>query len=73
MKLLSLLSLFILISCQTETKKEPVAKAEPKAKEGCFCMEVWEPVCGVDNKTYGNTCEADCAKVKVASQGECKK
>lgn len=28
-------------------------------------------MCGEDGKTYGNACAAGCAKVKVASEGEC--
>lgn len=43
---------------------------ETKAKS-CTCVKIWMPVCGEDKKTYGNTCEADCAGVKY-TQGECK-
>lgn len=35
------------------------------------CPEDWEPVCGCNNKTYGNTCEAKRSGIKNWTQGEC--
>ena len=64
-----------------DAKTTPVVKAEAKkaektpalknkAKE-CICTRMWMPVCGENNKTYGNSCEADCAGVKY-TEGACK-
>jgi hypothetical protein len=43
-----------------------------KVCERCGCPEIYAPVCGVDGQTYGNACEARCAHVRVAHEGECR-
>ncbi len=35
------------------------------------CIDIWEPVCGADGKTYANRCYARLAHVEVAHEGEC--
>jgi hypothetical protein len=43
-----------------------VCAAKPEA-----CDLIYSPVCGCDDKTYGNDCAARSAGVSVASNGEC--
>jgi Kazal-type serine protease inhibitor domain len=42
-----------------------------KANPDCVCTEQYQPVCGCDNKTYGNACVAECAGVKKYTKGKC--
>ena len=79
MKLITLSILFMaLTACSASSTKTPEAMTDTQKKvvtpaqavKSCICVKMWMPVCGVNNKTYGNSCEADCALVKY-TQGAC--
>ncbi|MAF24925.1 hypothetical protein CL634_05050 [bacterium] len=37
----------------------------------CVCSLHYQPVCGVDGNTYGNSCQAGCSEVEIIYAGEC--
>lgn len=41
-------------------------------KPDCMCTLQYDPVCGCNDKTYGNACAAECAGIKTYTKGECK-
>ena len=47
-------------------------KSEPEPMPTKACTKDYRPVCGVDEKTYGNMCTMESSGVELAYEGECK-
>lgn len=72
LRYLQLFSLILLLSCGADLNKnkKPLPVESPLTAD-CNCTHVFEPVCGVDNRSYANACFATCAKTTQAKQGAC--
>lgn len=69
-KLLLITVLAILGSVLNSCKKS--STCVENIKSDCFCTMENDPVCGCNNKTYGNACGAECAGITEYTKGECK-
>ncbi len=59
----------VLLSCE---KKDVSSDCVENINPNIVCTKQYDPVCGCNNKTYGNACMAGAAGVRVVAKGECK-
>ncbi len=57
--------------CVQTTTTSSTTTSTPKTDFAC--IEIYQPVCGVNNQTFDNDCFAGVANVAIAYEGECKK
>lgn len=66
---LCLTILLAIVGCQKETSHDP--NCVENIKSDCVCPAHYDPVCGCNGKTYGNSCEACCAGIRIEKLGPC--
>lgn len=65
--------LIVILSCGSCQRASTGADCidQSKINPDAICIEVYQPVCGCDNKTYGNECVARNQGVTSWKEGEC--
>jgi hypothetical protein len=62
---------FVCVKLEDIIREIPHPEIPLTPRERRACIEVWDPVCGKDGKTYSNACFAKVAGVEVAHKGVC--
>ena len=64
-------ALFFFLFSAALTACHPAKNCQENPKADCMCTKQYDPVCGCNNKTYGNACVANCAGITTYTKGEC--
>lgn len=77
--MLSILACAVLGACKTADSpaaagnddSQTSAPSQSESGRSVMCSMIYQPVCGVDGKTYPNACHASRSRVKIAHAGGC--
>lgn len=72
-KIMLILFVAAMMGCEKQLEEELTSDCIEKPKPEVVCTLQYDPVCGCNNKTYGNACAADAVGIRVVYKGECKK
>ena len=64
-------ALFALLTPGTQSE-DPSPRCVESRRPNCDCPMIYDPVCGCNDVTYGNACEAECAGITSYKPGVCK-
>ena len=70
MRKLFLLLIISFTACSEKDQIQDTCKLD--GVDGQVCIEIYEPVCGCNNKTYSNSCYAQIDGVTSWTNGVCK-
>ena len=59
------------MSCSSDQTSEDSCVDESIIDEFSVCIEIYQPVCGCDQKTYPNSCYAGINGLTQWTEGEC--
>ena len=71
MKVIYVIVLFLSFGCNSDDDNVDNCIDESKINLNAVCIEIYDPVCGCDDKTYPNFCYAESAGVTSFTNGEC--
>ena len=71
MKVIYVIVLFLSFGCNSDDDNVDSCIDESKIDLNAVCIEIYDPVCGCDDKTYPNSCYAQNAGVTSFTNGEC--
>lgn len=66
---------FVSIQVQASPRRKPPPGPPFRRppRQNCICPAIFQPVCGVNGRTYSNACQAKCARVRIRHRGPCKR